>query len=162
VHDDQPAEDVREFMNAFSEIYLAFHRRSAKRSGLTKASRAVLTHLSRTGPLTVSEAARHLDRAQSVVSEIVTRLVNRGLLERVADPRDRRRTLVWLTDQGHRQLETDQHPLDTERLRVALARLSADDRHAIVTGLRQLTSSDPVTGPVTHSTERRSDERPLM
>ena len=48
----------------------------------------------------VSEAAAHLSRAQSVVSEIVDGLEDKGLLARMRDSRDRRRTLVWLTDAG--------------------------------------------------------------
>ena len=54
------------------------------------------------GPLTIGEAALHLERAQSVVSEIVSHLVQQGLLERESDPADRRRTLVWLTPAGRR------------------------------------------------------------
>jgi DNA-binding MarR family transcriptional regulator len=54
----------------------------------------VLEHLALAGPLTVGEAAAHMNRAQSVVSEIVTHLERDGLLERQTDPGDRRRTLI--------------------------------------------------------------------
>jgi MarR family len=66
----------------FRAVYLTFHRRDGPRSQLTGASRAVLEHLALAGPLTVGEAAAHLARAQSVISEIVTHLVCQGLLER--------------------------------------------------------------------------------
>ena len=46
------------------------------------ASRAVLEHLAMAGPLTIGEAAGHLNRAQSVVSEIVSHLTDQELLER--------------------------------------------------------------------------------
>lgn len=52
----------------------------------------MLTHLAVSGPLTVGEAAGHLNRAQSVVSEIVDGLERKALLERERDPADRRRT----------------------------------------------------------------------
>lgn len=60
----------------------------------------MLTHLAVSGPLTVGEAAGHLNRAQSVVSEIVDGLERKALLERERDPADRRHTLVWLTPAG--------------------------------------------------------------
>jgi DNA-binding MarR family transcriptional regulator len=41
---------------------------------LPNASLAVLEHLAHAGPFTVGEAAAHLSRAQSVVSEIVSHL----------------------------------------------------------------------------------------
>jgi DNA-binding MarR family transcriptional regulator len=67
-------------------VYLTFHRRDGPRGQLAGASRAVLEHLAMAGPLTVGEAAAHLSRAQSVVSEIVSHLQDQGLLERENDP----------------------------------------------------------------------------
>ncbi len=89
-----PHQAAIEFCELFPEAYLAFHRRVAKRSRLTAASTAVLTHAALTGPMTIGETARHLDRSQSVVSDIVTQLERHGLLTREPDPQDRRRTLV--------------------------------------------------------------------
>jgi len=83
------------FADLFRAVYLTFHRRDGPRSQLPGASRAVLEHLALAGPLTVGEAAAHLNRAQSVVSEIVSHLERQGLLEREDDPADRRRTLIW-------------------------------------------------------------------
>ncbi len=88
------------FSELFRAVYLTFHRRDGPRNQLPSASRAVLEHLALAGPLTVGEAASHLSRAQSVVSEIVTHLERQGLLEREADPDDRRRTLIWLHRSG--------------------------------------------------------------
>ena len=101
-----------EFEGLFREVYLTFHRRDAPRSSMAGASRAVLQHLVLAGPLTVGEMAAHLDRAQSVVSEIVTHLERDGLLEREADPADRRRTLVWLTEAGRAALDRENRVLD--------------------------------------------------
>src|SRR6185369_10025501 len=82
--------DAAAFAQLFPAVYLRFHRRDAKGRALPAASRAVLQHLSGAGPLTIGEMARHLDRAQSVVSEVVDHLERDGLLERIRDHRDRR------------------------------------------------------------------------
>jgi DNA-binding MarR family transcriptional regulator len=134
--------DAEAFGELFQESYLRFHRRDDKRSLLSSASRAVLQHLSMTGPLTVGEAALHLDRAQSVVSEIVTQLEAKGLLERERDPQDRRRTLVWLTPQGFDLLRREREVLSVDLLTHAFARLDARRREGLLEGLRALVRAD--------------------
>jgi DNA-binding MarR family transcriptional regulator len=147
------------FEHLFQAVYLLFHRRDGKRTQLSGASRAVLTHLSIAGPLTVGEAARHLDRAQSVVSDIVSQLEAKGLLEREADPQDRRRTLVWLTPAGVASLERDGQVLSTDRLAAALGALDPAERDRLLHGLSRLVQVAPaaVRAATTTPTPRRND-----
>jgi hypothetical protein len=65
------------FAEFFHVVYLTFHRRDRPRSELPGASRAVLEHLALAGPLTIGEAAVHMRRAQSVISEIMTTVLTR-------------------------------------------------------------------------------------
>jgi DNA-binding MarR family transcriptional regulator len=132
-------EQARRFADAFTGIYLATHRRDGKQSQLSAVSRGVLRHLSMTGPLTIGETAVHLDRAQSVVSDIVTQLEGNDLVERMTDPRDRRRTLVWLTPLGLDRLEQDRQVLALELVDRALARLTEPDREVLLRLMEQLT-----------------------
>ena len=71
----------------------------------------------------------HLDR--STIADVVARLSRRGLLERVRDPRDGRRNVLKLTDEGvrlHRKLVTR-----TARMnRVFLAPLDEDERELLL------------------------------
>ena len=164
---------AQRFAASFPEIYLRFHRRDEKRSELSGASRAVLSHLAMTGPLTVGEAAGHLQRAQSVISEIVSQLSGKGLLERWQDPRDRRRTLVWLTPSGLQFLEHDRDVLSVDLLAAAFAELTPAEREALSIGVAALLRTHPdlaVNSTPTHrrprtattlqpSTESAHDER---
>jgi DNA-binding MarR family transcriptional regulator len=136
------AADAAAFGRLFEQTYLRFHRRDGKRSGLSGASRAVLLHLALSGPLTVGEAARHLDRAQSVVSDIVTQLESKRLLERQTDPRDRRRSLVWLTPQGFDRIERDRDVLGRELLERAMSSMAPQERNALLQGLHALLAAD--------------------
>jgi len=129
------------FDQLFQSVYLAFHRRDGKRSELSGASRAVLHHLSLAGPLTIGEAAAHLDRAQSVVSDIVSQLQAKGLLERERDPDDRRRTLVWLTPAGIARLARDGQVLSTDLLGPALGALPPDQLRTLFEGLRAVVAA---------------------
>lgn len=130
--------DSDAFCAAYPRAYLAFHRRDGRRNGLTNASRAVLTHLAGSGPITVGEAAKHLGRAQSVVSDIVTQLETHGLLEREPDPDDRRRTLVWLTDAGLSRLRDDADVLDRGLVARAMEQLDDTTRRGLIDGLHAL------------------------
>jgi DNA-binding MarR family transcriptional regulator len=132
---------AREFEQLFRAVYLNFHRRDAPRSQLANASAAVLEHLALAGPLTVGEAAAHLRRAQSVVSEIVSHLEQQGLLERETDPSDRRRTLVWLTAAGQVTLRRHREVLSEELLTVALGRMPREQVDALLGALRALVQS---------------------
>jgi DNA-binding MarR family transcriptional regulator len=143
--DDDPAALAATFAALFRAVYLTYHRRDGPRSGLTGASRAVLGHLAHTGPLTIGEAALHLDRAQSVISEIADGLERRGLLMRDRDPADRRRTLVWLTSAGIEALRRDAEVLSEEALTAAMSRMTHTDRTALLTGAAALLDAAPPT-----------------
>jgi DNA-binding MarR family transcriptional regulator len=140
-----------EFAELFRAVYLTFHRRDGPRSQLPNASLAVLEHLALAGPLTIGEAAAHLHRAQSVVSEIVSHLERQGMLERESDPADRRRTLIWLTTAGRDTLRRQREVLSTDLLAGALSRLPADQVTGLLGALRALVHS---AGPRTPGPSR--------
>jgi DNA-binding MarR family transcriptional regulator len=128
------------FCELFPAVYLRFCRRHerASKTRLTPQQDAALHHLAMSGPLTVGEMARHFVRAQSVVSEIVDGLEAKGLLERMRDARDRRRTLVWITDEARDVLARRAEVLDAARVRRAMRSLPDGQRRALVDAMRAL------------------------
>lgn len=150
-------EAAHHFGELFPEVYLRFHRRTWKAEPhLTPQMWGVLQHLAMTGPLTVTEAAKHMERAQSVMSEIIDGLVRKNLLERMRDARDKRRTLVWLTDHAREVITRQQSVLDLTRLEAALEAFAPADRERLIQGVRALVRD--TEGPnVTHvHKEKRS------
>ena len=143
------------FAELFRAVYLRFHRRDRKRSELTGPMRGVLQHLSIAGPLTIGEAARHFDRAQSVVSEIADRLEGKGLVERVRDPRDARRTLIWLTEAGIAALERDRQVLDLPLLARALGKMPDGQAAALLETMRALVEAADHQPPRDHAPRTR-------
>jgi DNA-binding MarR family transcriptional regulator len=131
-------DDAARFAELFPAVYMRFHRRDGKRDEMTGATRGTLLHLANSGPLAVGEIAEHFDRAQSVVSEIVDGLEKKGLLERMRDPKDKRRALVWLTDAGLAALERDREVLSREHLTKAMNRMRPADRRALLQGMQAL------------------------
>ena len=124
---------------------------------MPNASLAVLEHLALAGPLTIGEAAAHLCRAQSVVSEIVSHLERQGMLERESDPADRRRTLIWLTPAGHAALHRQREVPSAGLLAGALWRMPPDQADALLGALRALVQSAiPPSRLPTHTPGRTS------
>lgn len=130
------------FNEDFARLYRRFYRRlSLGDYRLTNESLAIVQHLAGAGPLTVTEAARHMQRSQAAMSEQIARLVERGLLDRMADERDRRRTLIWLTDTGREVLAEANTVLAPDRLTAAFAQLLPAEREKLISTLERLLES---------------------
>jgi DNA-binding MarR family transcriptional regulator len=132
-------DEAATFCALFPEVYVHFCRRHHKAdTRLTAQMDAVLQHLALSGPLTVGEMARHFARAQSVVSEIVGGMEKKGLLERMRDERDKRRVLVWLTDEARRVMARQSEVLDPRRVARAMGALEPTQPRCLIGGMRAL------------------------
>ena len=138
------------FAAMFPQVYRRFHRRVPHMEyQLTSESLAIVQHLADSGPLTVTEAARHMDRSQAAMGELIARLVDRSLLARMPDERDRRRTLIWLTEAGRQTLETARSVLSAMLLARALKQMSSADRRRLIETVRRLLDTNPTQGDET-------------
>ncbi len=138
---------ARQFTELFRDVYRRFHRRVRHTDyQLSGESLAILQHLADAGPLTVTEAARHMDRSQAAMSELIARLVERQVLARMQDRRDRRRTLIWLTAHGRTVLQRATSVLSDARLEQALAKMSRDERTALIESIQRLLATPHAKG----------------
>ncbi len=127
------------FATLYPALYRVLHSRWHKSEPRpSPEALAVMTHLQLSGPLTVGEAALHFDRAQSAMSELIDRAQAAGWLDRAPDGRDRRRTLVWLTDAGLAILNRSTQVLDAERLERCLELLSPPQRTQLIESMQAL------------------------
>jgi DNA-binding MarR family transcriptional regulator len=157
------------FLQLFAESYALLHRRIQPRGiALTPEGRGLLLHLAWSGPLTIGDLALHTDRAQSVVSESVAVLESHAMLARVRDPRDRRRTLVWLTELAREWLAEEQEPLDRARTEGVLDAMGPARRQRLMESfadfiataqrLREIDSQDSVH-PESSTTRKQRTKR---
>src|SRR3954468_6720837 len=77
----------------------------ARPVGLTALQYTALTVLERHPDLTAAHLARHSFVTSQSMADMVTALLDRGLIERHRDPADRRRLVIALTPAGERLLE---------------------------------------------------------
>lgn len=144
---ERPDVDVSPFQVVSRVTRLAKHIDRARREafdthGLEQWSFDVLAALRRSGPpyeLSPGALLRRTMVTSGTMTNRVDRLQEAGLVERRADPADRRGVLVRLTAAGRRKVDASLADL-LARERELLAGLSAADRAALARLLRQLLS----------------------
>jgi len=85
-----------------------------------------ITRLSKAGDVSVTTVADHLHLSGSAVTNEITKLVRMGLVEKTADPVDRRRVILRITDAGRARFDR-LAPIQSQVNDVHFGRLSADD-----------------------------------
>jgi DNA-binding MarR family transcriptional regulator len=138
VSDPKSAAD--EIGRLYPAVYRRFHvsRRPIGGIDLTPRMLGVLHHLSASGPLTLGELATHLGLSKATATELVNRVEERGLVDRMRDERDRRRVYVWLTEHGRQRADAHARVLADDELLAAVARMTPHDRTSLINGLRAL------------------------
>ena len=95
----------------------------------------------RRGPMRMGSISFHLGRALSATTTVVDRLVEKGLVDRVADPNDRRAVVCELTETGQQQIAQFWR-VGNERLQMVADLLEEDELETVVRGLELLGRAD--------------------
>jgi DNA-binding MarR family transcriptional regulator len=103
--------------------------------GLTNARMMALGAVEVRGTCSMSDLARALGLPSSLATRVADELVSRDLVERVADPGDRRRVLLRLTECGHGALHAV-HRESEDLVSAVLQRMSDAESEALLVGLR--------------------------
>jgi MarR family transcriptional regulator, temperature-dependent positive regulator of motility len=81
----------------------AFHRELDRHHGVTGAQLAIMRLLTEWGPeVRLADLRSRLVMHPATLGQLLDRLAMRGLVDLTADPTDRRRRMVRLTDEGNR------------------------------------------------------------
>jgi len=102
----------------------------ARPVGLTALQYTALTVLERHPDLTAAHLARHSFVTSQSMADMVTALLDRGLIERHRDPADRRRLVIALTPAGERLLD-ELRPRVAALERRMLAPLSSSEAESL-------------------------------
>lgn len=147
-----PLGDVLELLSELWSLDHAFERTSKRMEtelGITSPQSIALRIIGRYPGILAGQLARLLHVDASTVSAILGRLVQRGLVERRVDPRDRRRVSLGLTAEG-RALDTLHAQSIEASVARALAQTSASDveatRRVLATLREELTRTSASRG----------------
>lgn len=101
-----------------------------------------LVLLERLGSLRMGTIALHFDRALSATTAVVDRLVEKNLVERRSDPRDRRLVICELTDVG-REAITQFWRIGNDRLQIVADTLEMEELENVVQSLELIRKAEP-------------------
>jgi DNA-binding MarR family transcriptional regulator len=139
--------DRRELAGQLDDVVIGLRRVTLDRQGLSLTAAATLTTLRRSGPSRLTELAVTEGVSQPSMTALVGRLADQGLVQRRADPADRRAVLIALTPAGSDLLDRRREDR-AARLAGPLDGLSDDDVRAITDALPALAR---LAGVLTHS-----------
>lgn len=133
----QFTEVVREWADVFMQRSMHETIRFWKESGLSMPQMSTLMHLRYRGACGVSDVGAHLGVTSAAASQLVEKLVQMRLLERVEDPSDRRAKQLSLTHKGEALI---QKSMEARRrwLENLVTALTPDQQKAVVTALPYL------------------------
>ena len=132
VLDDQVGFLMRVAMQRHTAIFM-----SRMTSGLTQTQFAALAKLFEVGPCSQNHLGRLIYLDAATIKGVVDRLCLRGLVTAMADPNDRRRRAVALTERGRSATE-EATKVAAEITTATLAPLSPEERKAVVKLLKKL------------------------
>jgi len=139
----EPDPDAQRLMDAVQALVRRFslsERADVACCGITVAQAATLEALRASGPVRQGELGQRLGITPSTLTRNLTRLLDAGLVERLADPEDARATQVRLLPAGVRAAEEVRRQ-ERAFARAVLDHLPSERREAIVEGLRDLLAS---------------------
>lgn len=116
------------------EFYASAHIRSL---GLTTPQFDIVATLGNTPGMTPKELGEKTLITKGTLTGVVDRLVDKGLVRRIASPSDRRSQIIELTRAGEKLFERI-FPAHVAYLQHAFARLPADDLAGVTADLRRL------------------------
>jgi DNA-binding MarR family transcriptional regulator len=131
-------------------------------SGLTASQSSIIATLAAAGPLHLGELARREAVTAPSASRAVDRLVELGLVQRMADPDDARRHTVALTQRGH-AAAANSDDAATRLLAEALHRRTVSQSRALqhaLPVLRALVTDLIAPGPDAAAEPRPTGARP--
>ncbi|MFQ5407787.1 MAG: MarR family winged helix-turn-helix transcriptional regulator [Anaerolineales bacterium] len=131
---------LREWSEVFMQRSMREFKRFMEESGLTPAQIHTLMRLHFRGECGISQIGSHLGVTNAAASQMVDRLVQRGLVDRSEAPYDRRVKQLMLTDDGRALV---QQSIDARQrwLEALTTSLDPEQQAAITTALILLTAA---------------------
>lgn len=154
--------DIERILDAFERFMsrlVTSHAAEFAEVDVTMAQAKVLYVVIGAESLRMSELAARLGISMSTASGAVERLVDVGLIERRADPADRRQVIVAATPAGIDVLQR-MRELNTRQMRALLERMTASDLAVIERSIEIFAAAAAAELPATRHTDQPAEREP--
>lgn len=138
----------------FIEWSFRLMRRASADTGLSFVQLLVLRTLSTRGPMRMGAASDDLALADGVMTGVVDRLQERGLVERLRDPADRRAILIGLTPEGEAFARSTIAPYE-KALETIFEGMEEEAVEQIAERIQRLARGVPIETPIETPMETR-------
>ena len=108
---DRIIDDFAGHVRAYQNSADALTHTAAEHLGLNLTDHRCLDIIERHGPIAAGDLARAAALTAKAITTAIDRLQHAGYAQRITDPRDRRRVLVAITEEGHQRGEEIYAPL---------------------------------------------------
>jgi DNA-binding MarR family transcriptional regulator len=133
-------ETIRQLIDVITTRSMHEWSRYVKTTGLSMPQFGILMHLYYRSSCGISHLSEHLDVSAPAASQLVDRLVQHGLVERIEDPIDRRAKQLTLTPKGRELIETGL-TLRTRWVDELIMSLKPEDYNQVAATLSKLTEA---------------------
>ena len=133
------SESISNYIRECSNIIHTKGHQIAQEYGLTYDQYHVLIYidLMKRAP-TINDIAKKFNKAQNTTSEKISRLEEKGLVNRVGDKQDRRMTRVTITRQGKSLIDTIKQERSNRATYVALETMNESEVDSLLVNLARL------------------------
>lgn len=128
-----------EWMELFMHRSMRGYMHYARDKGLSRSMLGTLFHLSHRDHAGVSDLGEHLGVSSPAASQMLERLVEEGLIQRVEDPDDRRMKKITMTEKGY-QVMKESVSARLGWLEDLTAELSEEDKTQITSAVKLIIS----------------------
>ncbi|PAB60372.1 MarR family winged helix-turn-helix transcriptional regulator [Anaeromicrobium sediminis] len=114
--------------------------KSIKKGGLTHSQFGVLEVLYHKGDLRISEIIEKILSTGGNMTVVIDNLQKNDLVKRISDPKDRRATLISITDKGRKLLD-DLFPKHVEEIREIFDGLTKEEKKILIMLLKKMSEA---------------------
>lgn len=137
----EEAEYIRESIRYLNQYFEKGIQKKVEQYGFTIPQLRVIKEVVSHQGINIKQLTQNLQMTQSTVSDIVERLVKKGILVKKTNPLDKRASLIFPAYEVTRFLEKDRIDFVNESVINALNNLKPEERETVMEGIRLLVAA---------------------